>query len=98
VPGAAHHDLEALDDDGRLRRAHSDPFDRSMPAAARANPSPTRPVPTVRRAIASIGSTTPQGWSVPSATWFSWIIRPQSAPFGVGVKPRKAREAISATA
>src|SRR5690242_21935384 len=50
---------------------------RSMPAAARAMPSPIKPVPIVSRATAVIGSTTPQGCTT-RATWFSWIMSPQS--------------------
>src|SRR6185503_15252719 len=75
--------------------AHSLPLGRSIPIAARAMPSPTRPVPTVKSAIATTGRTTPHGWTA-SAIWFSWIITPQLAPAGSVAKPRKARPEIRA--
>ena len=45
--------------------------------------------------IATTGRTTPHGCET-SASWFSWIIVPQLAPFGSVEKPRKASEAMRA--
>src|SRR5260221_470563 len=58
---AAHRDAQLVDDDGGSCRVHSALLVRSMPAAARAMPSPIMPVPMVRSAMATTGRTTPHG-------------------------------------
>src|SRR6478672_10391545 len=92
-------DAQSGDDDGR--GVGGDPVvghpvdrPRSMPAAAREMPSPTSPVPTVSRAIAITGSTTPHGcaWT---AIRFWLIMVPQLAPFVLVANPRNASPAIS---
>src|SRR2546423_10411984 len=62
--GPFNHDVQAVYDDCGFRHRHPAPRDRSIPAAARAMPSPTRPVPMVSKATAVTGRTTPQGCTV----------------------------------
>src|SRR5204862_1694414 len=91
VPAALDLDPKVLDLDGR---AHSSIPPRSIPADARATPSPIMLVPIVSSAIAITGMTTPHGWIV-SPCRFSLIISPQSAAGGCRPKPRKLSPAIS---
>src|SRR5919108_733637 len=93
---AAERDAQVDDVDGRFFHClggvhHS--FVRSRPIAARATPSVTRFVPTVRTAIASTGSRTPHGMTAIDRR-FSLIMSPQSAAGGCSPKPRKLIAAI----
>src|ERR1700730_7632064 len=94
LAGAFHDDPQAVDNDGGLDDRHAAPRVRSMPAAARAMPSPISPVPMVSSAMAATGRTTPHGWTV-RAMRFSLIIRPQSGAPGLVVNPRNASAAMT---